>query len=260
MRHLDLFSGIGGFALAASWVWSEEHEIVAFCEIDKFCQKVLKKHWPDVPIIEDVRDVDGKAFDSIDLLTGGFPCQPFSCAGQQKGSSDSRFLWPQMLRIISEAKPRWVIGENVSGIHSSESGLVIRKMLAELENVGFEVFPPLRIPACAQGAPHRRDRYWFVAHFNGEREPILSGMQYPYRGNMGDNQQVGASSNWLGVRINWTRAFWRESNLLPPRLCRVDDGIPEGMDRVRALGNAVVPAVAQQIMQAIKEVEFQRTA
>ena len=139
MRHLDLFSGIGGFALAASWVWGDEHEVVSFCDIDPFCRKVLKKHWPTVPTISDIRDVTNErilAYTSggrcnrqykrqevepdsnvakmrdrieettkIDILTGGFPCQPFSCAGQRKGESDDRFLWPEMLRVIRELQP-----------------------------------------------------------------------------------------------------------------------------------------------------------
>ena len=115
MRHIDLFSGIGGFALAASWVWPS-HDIVTFCEKDAYCQKVLKKHWPDVPICDDIFKMNGADYGPIDLITGGFPCQPFSCAGKQRGASDDRFLWPEMLRIIREAQPTWVVGENVPGI------------------------------------------------------------------------------------------------------------------------------------------------
>jgi len=112
MKHLDLFSGIAGFALAAQNVWGADHHIHAFVEIDQFCQKVLAKHWPGVPIHSDIKEYkhDGTV---IDLLTGGFPCQPFSCAGKREGRDDNRFLWPEMFRVIGETRPRWVIAENV---------------------------------------------------------------------------------------------------------------------------------------------------
>ena len=114
MKHLDLFSGIGGFALAADWVWGSVEHI--FCEIDPFCHAVLKKHWPNSEIQKDIRTFDGKRFTgTVDILTGGFPCQPFSCAGKRLGGDDDRALWPEMLRVIKEVRPRWVIGENVAG-------------------------------------------------------------------------------------------------------------------------------------------------
>ncbi len=191
---LDLFSGIGGFSLAAQWCWGDELEIVAFCEIDKFCQKVLKKHWPHVPIIEDVRNVRGnKSFsanslcvgwqtgtreklqseeqeairqkprmfctEGVDLLTGGFPCQPFSCAGKRKGKEDNRFLWPEMFRVIKEIRPRWVVAENVAGIVR----MALDDCLSDLEGEGYSTQAVI-IPACAVNAPHRRDRVWIVAH------------------------------------------------------------------------------------------------
>ncbi|KKL57989.1 hypothetical protein LCGC14_2229920, partial [marine sediment metagenome] len=156
MKHLDLFSGIGGFALAASWVWGDEHDIHSFVEIDPFCQKVLKKHWPDVPIHSDIKEYkhDGTA---IDLLTGGFPCQPFSQAGKQRGQKDDRYLWPAMLDTIRKVQPTWIIGENVAGIINME----LNKVLSDLEGSGFEVQSFL-IPACAVDAPHQRDRVWIV--------------------------------------------------------------------------------------------------
>ena len=216
MNHLDLFSGIGGFSLAASWVWGDEHNIVSFCEMDKFCQKVLAKHWPDVPIIDDIRDVtyerifadtestglegwkrdcENKEWEgvsgeqcngnevggavgcfcgsreqgstkrrttpTIDLLTGGFPCQPYSCAGKQAGSDDDRALWPEMLRVIREVRPTWVIGENVAGIINME----LDQVLSDLEDSEYEAQPFL-IGACCVDAPHRRDRVWIVAYSN----------------------------------------------------------------------------------------------
>lgn len=198
MRHLDLFSGIGGFALAASWVWPD-HEVVAFCEMDKYCQQVLGKHWPGVPIIEDVKEVTVEAITNaaiqrlhhekdeqilegtggreflplepgtygstenhgiiIDLLTGGFPCQPFSVAGKQRGDKDDRFLWPQMLRVIADTRPRWIIGENVAGIIN----MALDGVLSDLEAEGYTCWPVV-IPACAKNAKHRRDRVWIIAH------------------------------------------------------------------------------------------------
>ena len=188
MKHLDLFSGIGGFALAAQRVWGEQHEVISFCEIDPFCQKVLKKHWPDVPCCEDIRELNYEFIAnatrqrpreeggdcerqaewaasgsevSIDLLTGGFPCQPFSVAGQQRGTDDDRYLWPEMLRVVKEFRPRWIIGENVAGIIN----LALDEVCASLEVEGYEVQPVI-IPACAVNAPHRRDRVWIIAHSN----------------------------------------------------------------------------------------------
>lgn len=117
MNHLDLFSGIGGFALGAQQVWKEGHNVISFVEIDPFCQNILKKHWPKTPIISDIKNIKRSNFNdkTIHLLTGGFPCQPFSIAGKQRGKKDDRYLWPEMLRIISETNPTWIIGENVDG-------------------------------------------------------------------------------------------------------------------------------------------------
>src|SRR6266478_1418161 len=158
VRHLDLFSGIGGFSLAAQEVWGSEHEIAAFCDNDAFCQQVLRKHWPDANIYGDIRTIKGREFGAVDLVTGGFPCQPFSQAGKRRGTRDDRYLWPEMLRVIRETFPAWVIGENVAGIIN----LALEDVCASLENSGYEV-QPFVIPACAVDAPHRRDRIWIVA-------------------------------------------------------------------------------------------------
>lgn len=206
---VDLFSGIGGFSLAASWVWGEELDIKCFVEIDTFCQKVLKKHWPEVEIIEDIREVTGERIrgivgntegerhskerevsgarerskkssdtigidtateqwgrnNAIDLITAGFPCQPFSCAGKRRGKDDDRYLWPELLRVVSEIQPSFCIFENVGGIFTQEQGMVFNQVLTDMENEGYEI-QPFCIPACAKNAPHRRDRFWFVAHRN----------------------------------------------------------------------------------------------
>ena len=221
MNHASLFSGIGGFDLAAEWMgWIN----VFNCEIDKFCQKVLKYHFPDAIQLGDIKqakfkrdergnvyirrtvaDTDGAGsgirlpskreweknnkeqgeqsqsefsqgcevgikekaewqnIGPVDIITGGFPCQPFSAAGKRRGTEDDRHLWPEMLRAISEIKPHWVVGENVFGFTNWNGGLVFRQVLSELENEGYEV-QPFIIPACAINAPHRRDRVWIVAH------------------------------------------------------------------------------------------------
>lgn len=159
MRHLGLFEGIGGFSLAAKAIgW----QTAAWCEINPFCQQVLKYHFPDAEGYSDITKTDfSKYANTIDILTGGFPCQPYSLAGKRKGNEDDRHLWPQMLRIIREVKPRWVVGENVFGIVSWDEGLVFEQVQADLEAEGYEVQPYV-LPACGIDAPHRRDRVWFV--------------------------------------------------------------------------------------------------
>jgi DNA (cytosine-5)-methyltransferase 1 len=153
--HLDLFSGIGGFALAAKW---NGYRTVGFCDNEPYAQAVLKKHWPKVPCHKDIREVRGELYAGVTLLTGGFPCQPFSVAGKQRGKDDNRYLWPEMCRVIREARPAWLIGENVAGIVN----LALDTVCADLEAEGYEV-EPIIIPACAVDAPHRRDRVWIIA-------------------------------------------------------------------------------------------------
>lgn len=166
MTHASLFSGIGGFDLAADRMgWQN----VFNCEIDPFCRKVLAYHFPDAKQYENVKTTDFTIHRGrIDVLTGGFPCQPFSLAGKRKGSDDNRYLWPEMLRAIREIEPRWVVGENVFGIVNWSDGMVFEQVQSDLENAGYEVQPYI-IPACAVDAPHRRDRVWFVAHRSHDR-------------------------------------------------------------------------------------------
>lgn len=161
MKHGSLFSGIGGPDLAAEWMGWEN---VFHCEWNPFGQKVLKYYWPKAISYDDITKTDftihrGK----IDILTGGFPCQPYSTAGLRKGKEDERHLWPEMLRAIREIKPRWVVGENVLGLVSWDGGLVFQEVQADLEAEGYEVQPYV-LPAASVGAPHRRDRVWFVAY------------------------------------------------------------------------------------------------
>jgi len=176
MKVLDLFSGIGGFSLGLE---STGHfRTVAFCEIDKFCKLILDKHWKGTKVYDDIKTITKKQFEEDgtefpDIITGGFPCQPFSVAGKQQGTSDSRHLWPEMFRVIKEFSPRWVIGENVKGLTNIQDGVVFETVCSDLEGEGYEV-RTFNIPAAGVQAPHRRERIWIVAHakrFN-ERKSI----------------------------------------------------------------------------------------
>ena len=162
MKHIDLFSGIGGFALAARWMgW----ETVQFCEKEPFAREVLNKNFPDVPISTDIFNLHLNECTERTILTGGFPCQPFSQAGERKGMADARAIWPEMLRIIHEVRPTYVVAENVSGILTISDGLVFEGVCADLESEGYEVQPVI-IPASGVGAYHQRERVWFVANAN----------------------------------------------------------------------------------------------
>jgi len=257
LTHIDLFSGIGGFALAAKWAGFETK---LFCEIDPFCQKVLKKHWPDVPIVEDIKKLDGTKYTGATLLTGGFPCQPFSVAGKRRGKEDDRYLWPEMLRVISEARPTWVIGENVAGIKNME----FHKMLSELEGIQYQT-QTLIIPACSVNAQHRRDRMWIIANTSGLRcntegaKQPLSGV-----GEYGEALPVDVTNADSG-RFKECRYKPRSSNELTSMLqwptespvCGTTNGVSGWVDRLRALGNAIVPQVAYEIIKCIAEIQGQ---
>jgi len=166
MRHGSLFSGIGGFDLAAEWMgWQN----IFHCEIGEFPRKILKHHFPNSICYEDIKKTDfTKHRGEIDIISGGFPCQPYSNAGKRRGKEDDRHLWPEMLRVIREIQPRFVVGENVAGLLSWNNGMVFHEIITDLENEGYETQAFL-IPACATNAPHRRDRIWFVAHSNNAR-------------------------------------------------------------------------------------------
>jgi len=161
LRHGSLFSGIGGFDLAAEWM---QWENVLHCEWNEFGQKVLKHYWPNAISYEDITKTDFSLHrGDIDILTGGFPCQPYSTAGKRLGKEDDRHLWPEMLRAIREIQPRWVVGENVLGLVNWNGGMVFDEVQADLESEGYEV-QPFVLPAAGVNAPHRRDRVWFVAY------------------------------------------------------------------------------------------------
>lgn len=194
LTHLSLFSGIGGLDLAAEW---SGFRTVGQCEWADYPTKVLEKHWPDVPRWRDIRTLTKESFydrtgkRTVDIVSGGFPCQPFSVAGKHRGSEDDRYLWPEMLRVISELRPTWVVGENVAGIVN----MALDQVYADLENEGYTV-QAFIIPACAVDAPHRRDRCAIVAHCNNrqhitEDEAIQAGRaSVDYGDNVSDANAV----------------------------------------------------------------------
>lgn len=237
MKHLDLFSGIGGFALAARWVgW----ETVGFCEIEPYCRKVLAKHWPGVPIYSDIHGLYvyyGHSIEEVSIVTAGFPCQPYSVAGKQRGSRDDRALWPEVVRVLDRSKPAWFVGENVAGFAEME----LKQATLDLAQLGYGV-RVFDIPACGVGAPHTRRRLWIVAHAEWNQQP----RQEPRSrkaGRVGRKQQPVA---WDG---HWKSALAKFRD--------VDDGLPGGVVRHRtdAARNAIVPQVAQIIFEAINAVE-----
>ena len=232
LTHLDLFSGIGGFALAAKW---NGFRTLAFCDNEPYAQAVLKKHWPDVPCHKDIREVRGDLYAGVTLLTGGFPCQPFSVAGKQRGKGDDRYLWPEMLRVIREARPAWIIGENVAGIVN----LALDQVHTDLEAEGYEV-ESLIIPACGVDAPHRRDRVWIVAHSKGgERGRIQD--KGGAKGSQDCDQLSGITGGLFGES--------RSSNVANPKGNRTQGRVfepREKRDKSWKNGNVVANAISQR--------------
>lgn len=271
LSHGSLFSGIGGFDLAAQWMgWNNIFQV----EKDDWCRKVLAKNFPKTERFADIKDFTGYEYTNrIDVISGGFPCQPFSVAGQRKGKEDDRYLWEEMLRVIATIKPTYVVGENVTGI----IGLALDTVLSDLEAQGYtsETFI---IPACGKNAWHRRDRVWIVAYANSigrqneqkengkplcnrERNNTIeeqSGEQQQRR--TGKSSSVFANTNNAGCKeqrqpiTNGKELFapkcssWWETE---PGVGRVVDGLPGRVDRLKGLGNAIVPQVAYEIFSAI---------
>src|SRR5664279_4456253 len=183
MRHGSLFSGIGGFDLAAEWMGWEN---VFHCEWNEFGQKILKHYWPNAISYADITKTDFTIHrGTIDILTGGFPCQPFSQAGKRKGKEDERYLWPEMLRTIREIQPSWIVGENVPGIINWNKGMVFEEVQSNLEDEGYKV-QSFILPACAVNAPHRRDRTWFVANTNCNKHFIKRKVRQQYGSQQSD--------------------------------------------------------------------------
>tara|TARA_X000001316_G_C913061_1_gene27966 strand:+ start:40 stop:915 length:876 start_codon:yes stop_codon:yes gene_type:complete len=286
LKILDLFSGIGGFSLGLE---STGHfETAAFCEIEPYCQKVLKKHWPNVPIFDDIRKLKGKDIGAIDIITGGYPCQPFSVAGKQKAEQDPRHLWPEYFRLIQELRPTWVIGENVSG----HIKLGLDSVLEDLASEGYST-RTFSISASSIGANHKRERIWIIANSNGskfleENSSVRSESTESIRSNIGSicenisktNDVANTNSiRWNEIKDENGNTFksssqetkfttrqlkrkssegrqegmgrkWWESE---PSVGRVAHGIPKRVDRLKTLGNSVVPHIPYYIGQAIVE-------
>jgi DNA (cytosine-5)-methyltransferase 1 len=253
MRHLDLFSGIGGFSLAAQNVWKNDYENIGFCDFDPFCQKVLKKNFPNSIIYGDIKKLNAKGI-KADLITGGFPCQPFSHAGKRRGTEDDRHLWPEMLRIIREVSPSWIIAENVGGLVTWNGGLVLNMVISDLEAEGYEV-QPFIIPACAVGAPHRRDRVWIIGyaeHDGWDGSKDRKSTQKGARSDQNGKEELVQPSRPNSLRQELTNGWEEDWPTVAARICRMDDGLPNRMDRIKALGNSIVPQVVEKIMQGIK--------
>lgn len=244
MNHAAFFNGIGGFQLAAEWMGWEN---VMSCEIDPFCNQVTKYYWPNCIQHEDIRATDFSIYRGrIDIISGGFPCQPYSTAGKRLGKEDERHLWPEMRRGIREIQPAFVVGENVRGLLSWNGGLVFDEVQSDLEAEGYEVVPFL-LPACGVNAPHRRDRIWFVAH------ALL--------GNKQRNRIRKAERQGFAARQNSGIDYWDNFPTQPP-ICGRNDGLPARLDgitfskwrneSIKAYGNAIVPELAYQIFKAIQ--------
>lgn len=239
LKHLDLFSGIGGFALAAKWAG---FETVGFCEIDAYCQKVLNKNFPGVQVHNDIRGLKGDEFGTIDIITGGYPCQPFSLAGQRNGEDDERHLWPELLRIIKRARPSWVVCENVNG-HVT---MGLDEVCDDLEKEGYTV-GAFVIPASSKGAPHKRERVWIVAELpNAKGSYVERSAKKPLPEIPNIQVEFRRMGEVVGISTNEGK----------PTICGAFDGISAELDanrkkRLMALGNAIVPQVAYEIFRAI---------
>ena len=299
LRVLDLFSGIGGFSLGLHMTGG--FETAAFVEIDPYCRKVLNKNFPGVPIYEDIKEFDPDAvgLGRIDVITGGYPCQPFSYAGKRDGTADDRHLWPEVKRLVATVRPRWGVFENVSG-HIT---MGLDEVLSDLEGEGYTATTCI-IPACAVDAPHRRDRVWIVAHDDrqqrgadqgkpdtrtdgrnnatrvckaapladasrlqqgrgleqrperertgqgGEPEPLANPEVIPERPGLCEDVPAGLR----GRETEWEACLW----LPEPPVGRVAHGVPNRVDRLKGLGNAVVPQIPEMIGYAILEAEAQQ--
>lgn len=284
MKHGSLFSGIGGFDLAAEWMGWEN---VFHCEWNEFGQRVLKHHFPKALSYADITKTDFNVHRGrISVLSGGFPCQPYSSAGKRLGKEDERHLWPEMCRAIREIQPRWVVGENVLGLVNWNGGLVFEEVQADLEAEGYEV-QPFILPACAVNAPHVRQRVWFCAYSTNSDNGSGSKDTIPARGKEsyelyglsrnapdsdnelrqpGDRQGTPNGSTFTEKRTESLNAprGWEEFPTQPP-ICSGDDGLSNRLDNITfpkwrnesiaAYGNAIVPQVAHQIFKAIEAYE-----
>lgn len=296
MNVLDLFSGIGGFSLGLERAGMTT---VAFCEIEEYPRKVLAKHWPHVPIYKDVRELNATrlaadGITGIELICGGFPCQPFSVAGKQLGAEDDRHLWPEYFRLIQELRPTWVIGENVIGLVS----LGLDSVLDDLESIGYST-RTFDIPACGVGAPHERRRLWIVAYSNGFRrstrgdhwekrsiqnngewndseiqsegeqrldwissisQDVADSTEQRQQGSRESIQRCGTAANGEGQADHAESMRISDQWSIEPNVGRVANGVPARAHRLKAIGNAVVPQIPEIIGRAIMEIENERHA
>ena len=290
MNHASLFSGIGGFDLAAEWMgWNN----VFNCEWEEFPRQVLKHHFPNAIQHGDIKELDATAYAGrIDILTGGFPCQPYSAAGKRKGKDDERHLWPEMLRVIQECAPRYVVGENVFGLVNWNGGMVFEEVCSDLETKGYAVQPYV-LPAASVNAPHKRDRVFFVAA-DTQRFRLEHGAESRGVGKSKGkarrfiaksaqaNGGVRDAPNTRGKRLSEPMADGKLEGRQRPTersqrttwdtfptvsaVCGGDDGLPTQLDgitfpkwrreSIKAYGNAIVPQVALQIFKAIEQYEL----
>jgi len=246
-KLLDLFSGLGGFSLGLERTGC--FQTVAFCDNDKYSKLIINKHWKGKKVYEDVREITKQRLkaDGVqlpDIITGGFPCQPFSVAGKQKGTSDDRHLWPEMFRIIKELTPRWVIGENVKGLTNIQDGVVFETVCTDLEGEGYEV-RAFNIPAAGVGAPHRRERLWIVAN---SRRALRQGTELRET-NEDETREGYADQHQRSGGISW--GSWQ----FEPNVGRVAHGVSGRVHRLKGLGNSIVPQIAEEIGKAIIEAE-----
>jgi DNA (cytosine-5)-methyltransferase 1 len=282
MKHASLFSGIGGFDLAADWMgWNN----VLQCEWDEFCQTILNYYWPYAELKKDITATDFTAWNGyIDILTGGFPCQPYSAAGKRQGTEDDRHLWPEMLRAIREIEPTFVVGENVSGIVNWNGGMVFEEVQADLEAEGYEV-QALLLPASGINAPHHRERCFFVAYAtsNNHRsnqcesgkwtseifQPTGRSLQADATNTSNQRLQRSEEQRGIGKRkkkrnqqfAGLLQSDWQNFPTQPP-VCGRDDGLPTELDgitfskwrkeSIKGAGNAVVPQLVYEIFKAIE--------
>lgn len=243
LNYIDLFSGIGGFALGAYWsgIRFDKHY---FSEVDKFCVELYQKRFPDATALGDITKIESIPEEDY-IITGGFPCQPFSVAGKKKGEKDERNLWPEMFRIIRLCKPSWVVCENVSG-----AAPYIKKVVKpDLEDEGFEVWP-FSISAATMGAPHPRERIWVVANAQTNR----------WEGSICGNIENGNNPGWpelqssgsLDPRLFIFEEF--EKRMGEPAVFSLDDGLPKRVAFLGGYGNAIVPQIAELFFLLIKEI------
>ena len=243
LTHGSCFSGIGGFGLAARWAGIETLWQI---ERDKYCHEVLERHFPNTKKYRNIKEVNPNELQTVDIISGGFPCQPFSVAGKRRGQKDDRYLWPKMLKIIQTIKPTYVLCENVLGIID----MALDQTLADLETSGYSC-ETLIIPACSLDAPHRRDRVWIIAYTDCK---YIHPSEFENRVNQKEIDE--AIKRWQSIhfiRRRATQVEFREAD--KHLLCREADGVPHELDRLKALGNAIVPYIAHLFFTIITAME-----